>query len=43
MGARFMHQTYDWDKEGRLINKSAHFIRLVVKNEIAKIEWEPVA
>ncbi|MEQ2424213.1 sensor histidine kinase [Enterocloster hominis (ex Hitch et al. 2024)] len=39
MGARFMHQTYDWDKEGRLINKSAHFIRHVVKNEIAKIEW----
>lgn len=39
MGARFMHQTYDWDEEGYLINKSAHFIRHVVKNEVAKIQW----
>lgn len=39
MGVKFVHQTYDWDKEGRLINKSAHFIRHVVKNEMAKIEW----
>lgn len=39
MGTRFMHQTYEWDKEGRLINKSVHFIRHVVKNDIAKIEW----
>lgn len=39
MGARFMHQTYDWDKEGRLINKSAHFMRHIIKNDIAKIEW----
>lgn len=39
MGTRLIHRTYDWNKEGRLINKSAHFIRHVVKNEIAKIEW----
>ena len=39
MGTKFVHQTYDWNKEGRLINKSAHFIRHVVKNEMAKIEW----
>ncbi|MBT9778604.1 GHKL domain-containing protein [Clostridium sp. MCC353] len=39
MGTKFVHQAYDWNKEGRLINKSAHFIRHVVKNETAKIEW----
>lgn len=39
MGAKFLHRTYDWDKEGRLINKSAQFIRHIVKNELAKIEW----
>lgn len=39
MGARLMHRTYDWNEEGRLINKGAHYIRHIVKNEIAKIEW----
>lgn len=39
MGTKFVHQAYDWNKEGRLINKSAHFIRHIVKNDMAKIEW----
>lgn len=39
MGARFKHEAYDWDKDGKLVNQSAQFLQHMLKNEMVKIEW----
>ena len=39
MGARFRHETYDWDKDSQLINKSMELVQHMLKNQIAKIDW----
>ena len=39
MGARFKHESYDWDQDGKLVNQSAQFLQHMLKNEVVKIEW----
>lgn len=39
MGARFRHETYDWDKDSQLINKSMELVQHMLKNQVAKIDW----
>lgn len=39
MGARFKHESYDWNKEGKLVNQSAQFLQHMLKNEVSKVEW----
>lgn len=39
MGARFQHESYEWNQDGKLVNQSAQFIRHMLKNEVVKIEW----
>ena len=39
MGARFQHESYEWNQDGKLVNQSAQFLRHMLKNEVVKIEW----
>ena len=39
MGTSFRRETFDWDKEGSLISRNAHYTQHFFKNQLSKIEW----